>query len=151
MTSDKSIPFFSVYLINSNSILITPYQKSSRSTELIGHNSNKDIALLKITGDHDFLELGDSNDIAVGEKVIAMGNPFGLSFSVTEGIISALDRPGPAGDESYIQTDVNDKWTGDEVDSRNWKVNLLTTYEKKINNLNYSKRSLMNLNQIQFL
>ena len=35
-----------------------------------------------------------------------MGNPYGLSFSVTEGIVSALNRPGLAGNEAYIQTDV---------------------------------------------
>ena len=91
---------------NSNSISITPYKKSARSVELIGYDSNKDVALLKITGTYDYLDFGNSNDINVGEKVIAMGNPFGLSFSVTEGIVSALNRPGDAGDEAYIQTDV---------------------------------------------
>ncbi len=91
---------------NFNSILITPYKKSSKSAELIGYDVEKDIALLKITGDYDYLEFGNSDNVDVGEKVIAMGNPYGLSFSVTEGIISALDRSGPVGDESYIQTDV---------------------------------------------
>tara|TARA_Y100000310_G_C20626788_1_gene786379 strand:+ start:26 stop:874 length:849 start_codon:yes stop_codon:yes gene_type:complete len=91
---------------DSNSISIKPYQKSTRSAELVGYDSKKDVALLKITGTHDSIDFGDSNDAEVGEKVIAMGNPFGLSFSVTEGIISSLDRSGPAGEESYIQTDV---------------------------------------------
>jgi len=91
---------------DANSILITPYKKSSRSAELIGYDSSKDIALLKITGTHDYLDFADSDDVNIGEKVIAMGNPYGLSFSVTEGIVSALDRDGVAGDGLYIQTDV---------------------------------------------
>tara|TARA_B100001971_G_C18247652_1_gene575562 strand:- start:1879 stop:2754 length:876 start_codon:yes stop_codon:yes gene_type:complete len=91
---------------DANSISITPYKKSSRSAELIGYDSSSDVALLKTTGDYDYLDFGDSDNIDVGEKVIAMGNPYGLSFSVTEGIVSALDRQGSAGDEAYIQTDV---------------------------------------------
>ena len=43
----------------------------------------------------------------VGNKVIAIGNPLGLSFTVTEGIISGLNREGPNGLEEYIQTDVS--------------------------------------------
>ena len=90
----------------SNDIEVILYGDSVKSVSLIGYNSGKDIALLKILGDYDYLIFGDSDNVDVGEKVIAMGNPFGLSFSVTEGIISALDRNGPAGSESYIQTDV---------------------------------------------
>ena len=48
---------------------------------------------------------GDSDDVQVGEKVIAIGNPLGLSFTVTGGIISAVDRIGPNGLDVYIQTD----------------------------------------------
>ena len=43
--------------------------------------------------------------VQIGEKVIAIGNPLGLSFSVTEGIISATDREGPNGKPYYFQTD----------------------------------------------
>lgn len=72
-----------------------------KDAELIGYNTDIDLALLKIPGSYANLELADSNDVKVGEKVIAVGNPYGLSFSVTEGIVSALDREG-----KYIQTDV---------------------------------------------
>ena len=89
-----------------NSMSIIPYQDSLKAVTIIGANIGKDVALLKILGDYDYLELENSNNIDVGEKVIAMGNPYGLSFSVTEGIVSALDRPGPAGNDVYIQTDV---------------------------------------------
>ncbi len=73
--------------------------------ELLGYNLTTDIALLRIPGKHNFLELEESKDITIGEKVIAIGNPLGLSFSITEGIVSAKDRKInnlPA----YIQTDV---------------------------------------------
>ena len=71
----------------------------------IGYNSEFDIALLKISGTYNELELGDSDDVQVGERVIAIGNPLGLQFSVTQGIVSAVHRTGPNGLPVYIQTD----------------------------------------------
>lgn len=76
-----------------------------RPMDLIGYSANLDIALLKIEGTYEDLELANSNDIKVGEKVIAIGNPLGLSFSVTEGIVSATDREGINNLPYYIQTD----------------------------------------------
>ena len=77
-----------------------------QSAELIGYNATLDIAVLKAQGNSfepiDF----DSSEVKVGEKAIALGNPLGLSFSVTEGIISALDRTGPNEIPAYIQIDV---------------------------------------------
>ena len=85
---------------------IVPYQDSLKPVAIIGSNIGKDVALLKISGSYDSLQLGNSDNLNLGEEVIAMGNPYGLPFSVTQGIISALGRPGPAGNEAYIQTDV---------------------------------------------
>jgi len=71
----------------------------------VGYNSDFDIALLKISGTYDELELGDSDGVQVGERVIAIGNPLGLEFSVTQGIVSGVHRRGPNGLDAYIQTD----------------------------------------------
>ncbi|MEM3113377.1 MAG: trypsin-like peptidase domain-containing protein [Candidatus Pacearchaeota archaeon] len=74
--------------------------------KLIGYNETMDIALIKIPGtSYNFLEFDDSSTIQVGEKAIAIGNPLGLSFSVSEGIISALHRGGPNNIQAYIQVD----------------------------------------------
>ena len=73
--------------------------------EFIGFDALLDIALLKISGNYDKLELGNSNKVQVGEKVVAIGNPLGLQFSVTEGIISAVHRTGINGVDAYLQTD----------------------------------------------
>lgn len=81
--------------------------------EVIGSDPTTDLALLKISpGDTDLhvLPLGDSKDLRVGEWVIAIGNPLGLEYSVTVGVVSAKARnvsigttvPGVA---SFIQTD----------------------------------------------
>jgi len=82
------------------------YQNAKYSADLIGYNLNIDIALLKISGSFSPLELGNSNNVKVGEKVIAIGNPLGLSFSASEGIVSATDREGSNNLPYYIQTDV---------------------------------------------
>ncbi|MEM3074404.1 MAG: trypsin-like peptidase domain-containing protein [Candidatus Pacearchaeota archaeon] len=75
--------------------------------EFIGYDENFDIAILKISGEnYDSLRFDDSSNIKVGEKAIALGNPLGLSFSVTEGIISALHREGPNKVPAYLQIDV---------------------------------------------
>lgn len=76
-----------------------------RNAELIGYDLELDVALIKTSTDFPVLELANSDNIEVGTKVIAIGNPLGLQFSVSEGIVSALNRPGPSGLEAYIQTD----------------------------------------------
>lgn len=80
-------------------------EKETIPMQLIGYNERLDIALLKIEGEYDALELEKSNKVEIGEKVIAIGNPLGLSFSVSEGIVSAKDRVGINDIPGYIQTD----------------------------------------------
>ena len=88
-----------------NGIKALTYDKNIVNAEFVGYDGNLDIALLKISGDYDKLKLADSNEIQIGEKVIAIGNPLGLQFSVSEGIVSATHREGPNGINAYIQTD----------------------------------------------
>ena len=90
---------------NAKSAGIFTYDDETYSVSLVGYDSNFDIALLKIEGDFEKLKLDDSDDIQIGEKVIAIGNPLGLQFSVSEGIVSAIHRQGPSGVNAYIQTD----------------------------------------------
>lgn len=78
--------------------------------ELKGTDDKLDVALLKISDNTPlpFAELGDSDSLEVGEWVMAIGNPFGLSHTVTAGIVSAKGRvigSGPYDD--YIQTDAS--------------------------------------------
>jgi S1-C subfamily serine protease len=85
---------------------IITYDGKLHSVSLIGSNDVMDIILLKIDDtSYNPLTLADSNRIQVGEKVIAIGNPLGLQFSVSEGIISAIHREGISGLKAYIQTD----------------------------------------------
>jgi len=72
--------------------------------ELIGLDSSLDIALLKINSNYPKLELENSANVKIGEKVIAIGNPEGLTFSVTDGVVSATQRQSSLGSASYIQT-----------------------------------------------
>jgi len=76
--------------------------------KLIGTDPESDIAVLQIKPDHlTELPLGDSDQLQVGDYVVAVGNPFGLGQSVTEGIVSAVQRSGLGieGYEDFIQTD----------------------------------------------
>lgn len=107
IVNEKGYVVTNVHVLSgANWVEVLPYQQSAKSAGLVGYNSEMDIALLKIEGNYDYLKFADSDDAEVGEKVIAMGNPYGLSFSVTEGIISSLNRKGPNGLAVYIQTDV---------------------------------------------
>ena len=83
------------------------YDGETYSLSLIGYDAEKDIAVLKAKGNFDYLRFGDSNDVKTGDKVIAIGNPLGLSFSVSEGIISGKDRRGDNDMPYYFQTDVS--------------------------------------------
>ncbi len=76
--------------------------------EIIGTDSDSDVAVVKIDADSlPYLELGDSEALEVGEWVLAIGNPLGLSHTVTAGIVSAKGRSGfgLATLENFIQTD----------------------------------------------
>ncbi|HEB47196.1 MAG TPA: trypsin-like serine protease [Candidatus Pacearchaeota archaeon] len=84
---------------------VITYEQEIIEADLVGYDTTFDIALLKIPGTHDTLKFGNSENVQVGEKVIAIGNPLGLQFSVSEGIISAIHRQGPNGLDVYIQTD----------------------------------------------
>ncbi|MEK6830729.1 MAG: trypsin-like peptidase domain-containing protein [Nanoarchaeota archaeon] len=84
--------------------IITP-DGETKKIFFVGYNSDLDIALLKIQGSYSHLELETSDNVEVGEKVIAIGNPLGLSFSVSEGIVSGKDRTGENNLPAYIQTD----------------------------------------------
>lgn len=77
--------------------------------KLIGTDPNTDLALVKIEGaDFPTIPIGDSDDLKVGEWVLAVGNPFNLTSTVTAGIVSAKARTlgvYNGGIESFIQTD----------------------------------------------
>ncbi len=78
------------------------------SAEIIGTDPETDVALIKIdANDLSYLELADSDKLEVGEWVLAIGNPFGLSRTVTAGIVSAKGRSdvGLTTYEDFIQTD----------------------------------------------
>jgi serine protease Do len=78
--------------------------------EVVGRDPLVDVALIRIKGKLDgplpSVKLGDSGAIRVGDWVVAIGNPFGFSSSVSVGIISALDRKIGAGPyDQFLQTD----------------------------------------------
>ena len=81
--------------------------------ELVGADAESDLAVLKIKTKSPLPQasLGDSSDIMIGEQVIAIGNPFGLSHTVTVGVVSALNRRVRAGKSTWlgglIQTDAS--------------------------------------------
>jgi S1-C subfamily serine protease len=87
-------------------VLIQTFDGREYEASFIGADEFTDLALLKIDGFFDHIDFANSDEIEIGEKVIAIGNPLGLSFTVTEGIVSATDRAGPTGLEAYVQTDV---------------------------------------------
>lgn len=77
---------------------------------LVGSAPEMDLALLKIEGERNFpaARLGRSDDLMIGETVIAVGNPFGLSNTVSVGVLSATGRTVAAGNRQYadfLQTD----------------------------------------------
>jgi serine protease Do len=76
--------------------------------KIIGTDPKTDLAVIKIDSkDLPVIKLGDSDELKVGETVLAIGNPFGLSHTVTMGIVSAKERAnvGIADYEDFIQTD----------------------------------------------
>ena len=79
---------------SASSIKVTLYDGKSYDAQLIGYDESNDVAVLKIDAkDLTPVTIGDSSNLNVGDSVIAIGNPLGeLTFSLTSGAVSALDR-----------------------------------------------------------
>ncbi len=95
---------------NSQELSVTLNNNKTYKAEIIGTDSETDIAVLKINADEDLpvVNFGDSDQAKIGEWVLAVGNPFNLTSTVTAGIISAKSRsldPTGRNAHSFIQTD----------------------------------------------
>jgi serine protease Do/serine protease DegQ len=91
-------------------IQISLFNDDSLDAEIIGSDAATDIAVIKVDPENLVeLPIGDSDQVEVGDFVIAIGNPFGLGHTVTSGIVSALGRTGISrnGYEDFIQTDAS--------------------------------------------
>ena len=104
--------------IKENGYIVTNYHVISGATKggvktndgkvhamrIVGSNQDRDIAVIQIQDNYPILAFGNSDTVEVGNKVIAIGSPSGLDFTVTEGIVSAVHRTVEG--NTYIQTDV---------------------------------------------
>lgn len=106
------------YIVTNNHVVhgadrvtVTLNDKREFEAQIIGLDPSTDLALLKIEADNlSPIEIGNSDDLKVGEWVLAVGNPFNLTSTVTAGIVSAKGRninilSGDMKIESFIQTD----------------------------------------------
>ncbi|HKL59841.1 MAG TPA: trypsin-like peptidase domain-containing protein, partial [Sphaerochaeta sp.] len=79
------------------SLKVTLYNEQSYPAKLIGVDSEDDLAVIQITVDKESvlnpIALGTSSDLKIGQKVIAIGNPFGYDRTMTVGVVSGLNRP----------------------------------------------------------
>jgi S1-C subfamily serine protease len=96
---------------NAQKIIVTLSDGQKLSATLVGRDAISDIAVIKIGEESvdDVADLGDSDRLKVGQKAIAIGNPFGLGHTLTTGIVSALNRSiiteGNVQIDNLIQTD----------------------------------------------
>jgi len=106
------------YIVTNNHVIegatdirVTMTDRRVLPAKLIGADTLTDLALIKVNaGNLPSLPWGDSTGLMPGQTVLAFGNPFGFRFTVTRGIVSALNRPNPFADDrrkpgEFIQTD----------------------------------------------
>ena len=93
-------------------IQVMLYDGSSHAATIVGHDPATDVAVIRVAAPVEVLEpvhFGSSSDLRVGQRVFAIGNPFGLERTLTTGIISSLNRSLPARNgrtiKAIIQTD----------------------------------------------
>lgn len=113
ITADGYIVTNNHVIENSDKVSITLNDKREFEAKVVGTDHSTDLALLKVdTEGLPFITFGNSDDLRVGEWVLAVGNPFNISSTVTAGIVSAKGRSmNIIGDtyriESFIQTDAS--------------------------------------------
>jgi len=95
---------------NAQDITVTLTDGRTTKADLVGSDEGTDVALLKVNAKNlTAIELANSDQLQVGDYVVAIGDPFGLGQTVTSGIVSALGRSGldVEGYEDFIQTDAS--------------------------------------------
>ena len=96
---------------NASEIKVTLHNKQTYNAEIVGTDESTDLAVIKIDAENlKPVEIGNSSKLAIGEWVLAVGNPFNLTSTITAGIVSAKARNlnllgGGTHIESFIQTD----------------------------------------------
>jgi serine protease Do len=102
LTNDHVVP-------DADRVTVTTRDGYQYKAKLVGRDEKSDIALLKIQPKHDLpvAPLGNSDDVRVGQWVMAIGNPFGFDHSVTVGVVSAKGRFIPGNYDEFIQTDAS--------------------------------------------
>lgn len=111
LTSDGYIVTNNHVVENADELLVKLNDNREFKARIIGTDKNTDLALIKVEAtDLPAITVGDSNNLKLGEWVLAIGNPFSLTSTVTAGIISAKARilgsgASPMQIESFIQTD----------------------------------------------
>ena len=105
------------YIVTNNHVVdratdvqVTMSDRRILPAKVVGTDPLTDLAVIKVSGSNfSSLPLGDSTKLRPGQTVLAFGNPFGFRFTVTRGIVSALNRPNPDSDRrkpgAFIQTD----------------------------------------------
>lgn len=96
----------------SSTIQVVLQDKREFNADIIGADPDSDLAVLRIQSDEPLpaIDMGKSDDLMIGETIIAIGNPFGFSHTVTTGVISALNRSLRTEERTYqdfIQTDAS--------------------------------------------
>jgi serine protease Do len=99
-------------IVKSSTITVTLKDGREFKAKIVGADPDSDLAVLRISpkGDLPVIEMGNSGNLMIGETVIAIGNPFGFSNTVTTGVISAVNRSVKVDDAFYhdfIQTDAS--------------------------------------------
>lgn len=95
---------------NADDVQVTLADGRTVKAEFLGSDRDTDVALIRIpAGNLTEIKLGDSGQLRVGDFVVAIGNPFGFSQTVTSGIVSAVGRSGirGLGYQNFIQTDAS--------------------------------------------
>ena len=109
--SENGYIITNMHVINdAKEIEVVLNDKRTYTAEILGTDPNSDLALLKIDASKlKYLEFANSNELKIGQWVLAVGNPFNLSSTVTAGIVSAKSREinilNDGGIEAFIQTD----------------------------------------------
>jgi S1-C subfamily serine protease len=99
-------------VLRATKITVTLADEREFQAKLVGADADSDVAVLRVKakGDLPYIAMGTSSDLLIGETVIAIGNPFGLSHTVTSGVVSAVGRSLVDADRTYtdfIQTDAS--------------------------------------------